>query len=187
MGEATMSDETDETSESDRDQTPAARARTTSQRVALIADMMASGRWILRVSARQLAAQWGISESRVRHLSSEANRVLRAELSAEDREAIRAKLLATLDRVILLSMHRQRYRDAVSAIQAYGDFLGLRSQRLIVSDEDPDRFAGWSAADLRRYAEEGIAPERRGALRAIPGGKSNGQGNGKANGSNGHG
>jgi hypothetical protein len=163
----------------------ASLAHSTSDRVALIADMMAGGRWVLRISARQLAATWGISESRVRHISAEANRVLRQELSPDDRDAIRTKLIATLDRVILLSMHRHRYRDAVLAIQTYADFLGLRTQRVMVTEENPERFAGWSAAELRRYAETGEAPVRRsGALRALPGGKANGA---NGSGGNGHG
>lgn len=82
----------------------------TEQRVSQIAEMMASGRWLTRVSASQLAAEWKCSDSRVRQLAAEASRRLTDDFPAERRETLRAMLFATLDNVRARARTKTRRR-----------------------------------------------------------------------------
>jgi len=132
----------------------------TEQRVNHIADLMVEGRWVVRVTCSYLAAKWGVREKRVRELSAEANRLLRAELSDHDRDAIRTKLCATLDRLIAHACAPGgNPRVAVDAIRCYGEFLGLK-QLVVEHHATIDQFAGWTAEELDAYASTGARPVR---------------------------
>lgn len=64
-----------------------ARAReTVAERVEFIADVMENLQWTRGKTARELAAIWGISESRVQDLSAEASRLVTADASEARRD-----------------------------------------------------------------------------------------------------
>lgn len=84
---------------------------------------MAAGQWITGVTAPLLAAEWGLHPDTVERDSAEASRRNREDLM--DREELRALLVTELQTLRSMSIKGKRYRDAIEAIKALANIMGL--------------------------------------------------------------
>ena len=129
--------------------TRAEKARITAQRVQAIVDMMASLKWHPR-EIPKLAKRWGISESRVKNLSAEASRVVKA--ATGDPEQIRAKFVTALEQIATDARAAKRtlfdskgkrhvvsapdFNAATRALGTAADLMGLKRSELEVTGKD---------------------------------------------------
>ncbi len=75
-----------------------AHRTTTEKRIEHIAEMMRRLEWRTGRTGREMARKWGLSLSRVEHLSAEASRRVRAEIA--DPAAVHQTVCTALDRVL---------------------------------------------------------------------------------------
>lgn len=90
---------------------------TVAQRVNWIADVMRRGQWIRGASGPQLARVWGLSDSRVEDLSSEAWRRVCEE--ADDIDVIRPNIAG----VLLVNLERASAKEDFRAVAQVADVL----------------------------------------------------------------
>lgn len=91
-------------------------------RVEQIADLMARGMWVTRVSAKQLAQEWGVSKTTIEHYAAEASRRVRADRGTLDQ--VRDGQLAKLEMIVMQAIGKKEYRTAVAAIEAAAKISG---------------------------------------------------------------
>jgi len=91
------------------------RARETDRRIWRIATMMTSGTWDRSGSQAELAAEWGLSESQLRNMSSEAGRILRMVKAPE------AAIEHVLARLHELMSHPLEPLETIAAARAILD------------------------------------------------------------------
>lgn len=113
--------------------TTAARIPSTvAERVDFIADLMAKGLYITRVTAKQLAAEWGVAKTTVEHYAGEASRMVRADRGSL--EQIRDGQLAKLEMIVMQAIAKKEFRTAVAAIEASAKIAGtMAAQRHEIS------------------------------------------------------
>ena len=104
--------------------TPAdpSRSFTVEERVERCADLMARGLWITRTTAKQLAAEWGVSKTTVEHYACEASRRVRADRGTLDQ--VRDGQLARLEMIVMQAIAKKEFRTAVAAIEAAAKISG---------------------------------------------------------------
>jgi hypothetical protein len=106
------------------------------ERIAHMADLMATGRWVTGKTVRDLALQWGISLHELQRNAAEASRSLR--MPAEERAALRDRLQATLDHAISLAAEQGTPKVIIDGARAVAELQGLMTQRVdITSRETP--------------------------------------------------
>ena len=120
---------------------------------------MADGLWVSGKSHEAIAARYGVSPATVKDWATSASRVLRLAVE-QDKEEIRARMLATLENVVAEAMKTVKpatvrkeitrkgkrvvvtvtemlpapsLQAAVSAVQTQAQLLGLVSQKLDVT------------------------------------------------------
>jgi len=136
-------------------------ADTVDTRVEHIADLMSRGLWITRTSAKQLAAEWGISKSTVEHYAAEASRRVRADRGTLDQ--VRDSQLARLEMIAMQAIGKKEFRTAVAAIEAAAKISGtMAAQKHEVTGVLLS--AAW--LELRGRIMDALAPfpDARGAL-----------------------
>ena len=152
----------------------------TEERVDRIMEMMTGGRWVAGTSHRQLGKEWELTVTTVERLAAEASRVLRRVTRGDDEE-VRTRILAGIEairvRCELKTRRKSRkkadgswqdvevpdpdYHTALRAYELQGKFLGLLTHNIHVStDAAPDRFEGWTDAELLAFSETGEVPAR---------------------------
>lgn len=100
-----------------------------------IADLMAKGEWWGAQTRRELAAEWGVSDERVRQIAAEAHRLV--ALKPEDREELRTTLASRMrgiaDRASRMTHNISGLPDFRSEIEA------LRELKMLggIVDEKP--------------------------------------------------
>lgn len=111
---------------------PDTRARTrkappaeTEQRVQHIIEMMSLGEWLRGQTITVLAAEWGISESRVKDLSAEAWR--RVCATADDAHTIRPTIAGSLMVALERAMAAGRYGDVARLADVWTRIVGARA------------------------------------------------------------
>src|SRR5277367_1119121 len=95
---------------------------TVESRVDHIADQMSRGLWITRVSAKQLALEWGIAKATVESHAAEASRRVRADRGTLDQ--VRDGQLAQLEMIVMQAIGKKEFRTAVAAIEAAAKISG---------------------------------------------------------------
>jgi enoyl-CoA hydratase/carnithine racemase len=103
---------------------------TTETRLAHIAGLMRTLRWRRGVTGPQLAAEWGLTEQRVRTLAAEASKLVRAEI--EDPNYVAVTLEMTLERIVL----EGKDKDRIAAAKVWAS---LQPQRDSDADEGDER------------------------------------------------
>jgi hypothetical protein len=95
------------------------------RRVDHIADLIARGAYVRRVTVRKLAAEWGLQKSTVEHYAAEARRIV--NLDPTEVEQIRDDQLAKLDMIVVASIAKKEYRTAVAAIETASRIAGTQA------------------------------------------------------------
>ena len=98
---------------------------TTAARVDFIASRMRRGEWERGKTARELAAEWGISVSRVEDLSAEAWRRVCAE--ATDADRAKPTISGTLQIALAEAFHGGQYRAVAQLADVYSRIVGARA------------------------------------------------------------
>lgn len=131
------------------------------QRIDAIIDQMLQGLWVAGVTERTFQKQWGLSESRVRHLATEASRVIRRymrEDEASRRDALNEGLVA-LDRIARKAEKIGNPGGLRVAKDARVDkltFMGLKpAQKHIIRK---DEMSDWTDGELAEFAATGKRP-----------------------------
>src|SRR5215468_1222522 len=83
---------------------------------------MARGLWVTRTTAKQLAAEWGVSKTTVEHYAAEASRHVRSDRGTLDQ--VRDNQLAKLERIVHQALAKKEFRTAVAAIEAASKIAG---------------------------------------------------------------
>jgi nucleoid DNA-binding protein len=78
-------------------------------------------------TVKRLAAEWGLSEQRVRELSAEASKRVRAELTDPDRVTV--TVCGYLERTLRDARKDRDHRAVVAAAKAWAELAGLVVQR----------------------------------------------------------
>jgi hypothetical protein len=94
-------------------------------RIEHIADLIARGAYVRRVTVRKLAADWGLKKSTVEHYAAEARRVV--NLDPTEVEHIRDDQLAKLDMIVVASIAKKEFRTAVAAIETASRIAGTQA------------------------------------------------------------
>ena len=148
------------------EQTDEALHRTaTEKRVDLMVELMCNGLWVTGSTHRQLSRDWGISPSRVMQLAGEAGRVMAryAREGKEEREAIRARIVTSIERIARKAEARGSYAGYRDALEAQTRLAQMHGFLKPVSDQPTSgdsEFADWSDAEKVSYAETGELPAR---------------------------
>lgn len=109
------------------------RSVTTETRLAHIAGLMRTLRWRRGVTGPQLAAEWGLTEQRVRTLAAEASKLVRAEI--EDPNYVAVTLEMTLERIVL----EGKDKDRIAAAKVWASLQPQRDSDADEGDESsPD-------------------------------------------------
>ncbi len=96
-------------------------------RIAIIVEMMATGRFVRGKTAKRLAAEWELSLDYVWLLTAEANKRVKAACTAD---AIFAEVVPTLRKVMRkASRQPATYKDANAAANHLADIYGLKQPR----------------------------------------------------------
>lgn len=128
-------------------------------RIEAIADIMARGEWVTRVTARELAALWaegGVGFSSIESYASAASKRVRA--SQGSRRAQLDQSLADLTRLQGIAEAQGDTRTAIRAVQARIQILGPMVPRLPLSPRRPAAPAGLPP-ELARLTPEPTAEE----------------------------
>lgn len=129
-----------------------ARARVQA-RIDHICTLMRNVKWIRGVTSEALAKEWGISIDRMRELSAEASRIVRAEVV--DPDAVTETVTTTLADIMRSAHDQGDHKSAVAAARAWADITGASSAiRVRISEEKP---SGMSDERLKELANEAIA------------------------------
>lgn len=167
--------------------TPLGELSVMEQRVERIFQLMSTGLWVRGRSHRLLMEEWGVSETVVKTAAAEAGRRMRS-LWREHEEELRTAFVAELADIRLRARssvrRRQRkvwrrdpngerfldYEDVedprpefhaeITAVLAAAELMGLRVQRVEISNPDADPFTGWTEAELEAFARTGRRPKR---------------------------
>lgn len=94
-------------------------------RVEIIADLMVDGRWLGRRSAKELAKTWSVSVNAVHEYASTASTLVRVSIGTP--EEILVRILASLDRIATLALHKGKYDAAIKANLGLAEVLGLKA------------------------------------------------------------
>lgn len=116
---------------------------TPAERVEAIADIMARGEWITRVTARALAELWGpagVSFASIESYATQASKLVRT--SQGSRRRLLDGALADLDRLQQLAEGSGDIRTAIRAVQAKTQILGPMVPRLAGAGRRPSAPAG---------------------------------------------
>lgn len=98
---------------------------TTAARVDFIASRMRRGEWARGKTAKELAAEWSISVSRVEDLSAEAWRRVCAE--ATDADRAKPTISGTLQIALAEAFHDGQYRAVAQLADVYSRVVGARA------------------------------------------------------------
>jgi hypothetical protein len=94
-------------------------------RIEHIADLIARGAYVRRVTVRKLSAEWGLKKSTVEHYAAEARRLV--NLDPTEVEQIRDDQLAKLDMIVVAALAKKEYRTAVAAIETASRIAGTQA------------------------------------------------------------
>lgn len=103
-------------------------------RVSHIIDLMVSGRFVTGTTSRQLAKQWGVSESTVGDEAAEASRAIHREMNGRSLEELRSRLTATLEHTacrLAESDDPRCARVAIEAIKTLGTIMGAQAPQKV--------------------------------------------------------
>jgi hypothetical protein len=95
------------------------------RRIEHIADLIARGAYVRRVTVRKLAAEWGLKKSTVEHYAAEARRIV--NLDPAEVEQVRDDQLAKLDMIVAASIAKKEFRTAVAAIETASRIAGTQA------------------------------------------------------------
>lgn len=101
-------------------------------RVEIIADLMVDGRWLGRRSAKELAKTWSVSVNAVHEYASTASTLVRVSIGTP--EEILVRILASLDRIATLALHKGKYDAAIKANLGLATVLGLNAPTRVKSE-----------------------------------------------------
>lgn len=90
-------------------------------------ELMLANKWRTGQTARELAAEWGISYQRAREMSAEASKIVRQELLAN----VSMGVVPTLERIMRKGRRGAMPGDLSAAVQAaktLADMAGLNEQ-----------------------------------------------------------
>lgn len=96
-------------------------------RVGRMVELMLANKWKTGQTARELAAEWGISYQRAREMSAEASKIVRQELLAN----VSMGVVPTLERIMRKGRRGVMPGDLSAAVQAaktLADMAGLNEQ-----------------------------------------------------------
>ncbi|HYE92346.1 MAG TPA: hypothetical protein VEA38_15055 [Terriglobales bacterium] len=97
-------------------------------------ELMTTGQWVSGTSHEAVAEEFGVSPRTVESWATSASRVIRIALEG-DKEAIRARMVATLETVTSLALGAKTpdLKAAVSAIDSQAKLLGLAKSEIQLS------------------------------------------------------
>lgn len=104
---------------------PRASREEIDRRIGEIADLMADGRWLGRRSTAKLAEEWGVSAHSIGEYAATASQLVRRSLGTSDE--LRTRILATLDRISLLALHKGEYVAATRALLGLAEVAGVKA------------------------------------------------------------
>jgi hypothetical protein len=129
----------------------------TDQRISKVVDLMVANEWVTGRTGKTLAAEWGVSSSRVKQIAAEASRIVRRAVG--DPKDIKKLLLSGLHQVVERTLHKGEFRTMVEAARTIGSFHGLVRDRLELTKPGDD-FEGWTDTEVEQYVEHGAWPSR---------------------------
>jgi hypothetical protein len=94
-----------------------------------IAKMMRGLTWKRGESVRALSAAWGLCEKRIRELSAEASKVVRAEIA--DPDTVQTTVCAALDWAIHDAKKRGKHMAVARAGKVWSDITGATAARKV--------------------------------------------------------
>jgi len=142
-----------------RGKLPAVAPATPEERIEAIADIMARGEWITRVTARELAALWapgGVSFDSIESYATQASKRVRA--SQGSRRRLLDAALADLHRLQGVAEAQGDTRTAIRAVQAKVQILGPITLRVAGGSRRPVAPSGLPP-ELARLTPEPSAEE----------------------------
>ncbi len=147
-----------------------AHEEATEIRIAYIVDLMIRLRFRRGATVRRLAAEWQLTEKRVRELTAEASKRVRAQLSDADEVAVEVlgQTLAThraAHRAARKSLDPMAINAAVGASKLLADLVGMQGK--VAPDEADTAFDPKTLSDeeLERAARGEAPPKPAGAGR----------------------
>ena len=125
-----------------RGKLPAVAPPTPEERIEAIADIMARGEWITRVTARALAALWApsVSFASIESYASQASKRVRASQGSRRRQLDEA--LSDLTRLQAVAEGQGDTRTAIRAVQAKVQILGPITLRVAGGNRRPGAPSG---------------------------------------------
>jgi hypothetical protein len=138
---------------------PTVDTRTTEGRVAVIRHMMSTGEYVTGRTPHELAASWGLSAKRVRDLTAEASRQIKAARGgADEAEAI---VFGCLEDAMTMARRGGDAKALVSAAKEYAALAGIAAPQKVqvsgLADLLALAFAQNADADADADDEEGSA------------------------------
>lgn len=94
------------------------------RRLEAVIDMMSRGQWLGRVSAKKLAAEWGVAVRTVQDYSRMASKIVWAD-GDEDRAEVKADTLAKLGILAAKAEQRGQFNAAVRALDSRAVVAGV--------------------------------------------------------------
>lgn len=94
------------------------------RRLEIVVDMMSRGQWLGRVSAKKLAAEWGVVVRTVQDYSRMASKIVWAD-SDEERAEIKADTVAKLGILAAKAEGRGQFHTAVKALDSRAVVAGV--------------------------------------------------------------
>lgn len=104
------------------------------ERIKHIADLMRRLQFVRGKTVKRLALEWNLTEQRVRELSAEASKRVKAELSAEDKVALTGEVVSTLTTIMRRGrkgVERGDLGAAASAAKTGAEIAGILAPKKV--------------------------------------------------------
>jgi len=98
------------------------------RRLEAVIDMMSRGQWLGRMSAKKLAAEWGVAVRTVQDYSRMASKIVWAD-GDEERAEVKADTMAKLGIIAAKAEQRGQFNAAVRALDSRAVVAGVVKQR----------------------------------------------------------
>lgn len=99
----------------------------------IIGLMTTPGGWRTGVTAKKLAAEYGLKLGTIRRDAIAAGRYIRGDLM--DREEMRASILSQYQAIVAQSFKGGKYRDSISSLDSISEILGIKRRHVEVELE----------------------------------------------------
>lgn len=126
----------------------------TEQRIEHIMQLMRKLQWIRGETGKKLAVEWGLSVSRVEHLSAEASKRIRQYFS--DPKDIATEIQLAIDKILRDALDSKERKVALEALKLWAEVSGAKASikhEIITTEASPAK-----AAELMRQTFGAVTP-----------------------------